>query len=49
MDNACGTLLNCKVEKVLIYTMLTNEIRGNITVSEINKIVKRLSTIDYLK
>jgi len=39
-DNVCGTLLNCKVEKVLVYTMLTNEIRGNITTSEIEKIVK---------
>jgi hypothetical protein len=39
-DNVCGTLLNCKVEKVLIFTMLTNEIRGNITVNEIEKIFK---------
>lgn len=38
--NVCGSLLNCKVEKVLVFTMLTNEIRGNITKEEVEKIFK---------
>ena len=42
--NLCGKLLNCKIEKLLIFTMLTNEIRGNITKSETDKIFK-LSTV----
>lgn len=43
-SDVCGTLLNCKVEKVLIFTMLTNEFRGDITKQEIEKIIK-LSTV----
>jgi hypothetical protein len=43
-SDVCGTLLNCKVEKVLIFTMLTNDFRGNITKNEIEKIIK-LSTV----
>jgi hypothetical protein len=43
-SNVCGTLLNCKVEKVLIFTMLTSDFRGNITINEIEKIIK-LSTV----
>jgi hypothetical protein len=43
-SNVCGTLLNCKVEKVLIFTMLTDSFRGNITKEEIEKIIK-LSTV----
>jgi hypothetical protein len=39
-DNVCGSLLNCKIEKVLIFTMLTNDIRGNITKDEVEKIIK---------
>lgn len=42
--NVCGTLLNCKVEKVLIFTKLTDSYRGNITKDEIEKIIK-LSTV----
>ena len=42
--NVCGTLLNSKVEKVLIFTMLTDSFRGNITIDEIEKIIK-LSTV----
>lgn len=43
-SNVCGTLLNGKVEKVLIFTMLTDSFRGNITKEEIEKIIK-LSTV----
>jgi hypothetical protein len=39
-DNIMGSLLNCKVEKILVYTMLTNEIRGNLTIDELQKIIK---------
>ena len=39
-SNVCGTLLNCKVEKVLIFTKLTDSFRGNITKEEIEKIIK---------
>jgi len=39
-DNIMGSLLNCKVEKILVYTMLTNEIRGNLTNDELQKIIK---------
>lgn len=42
--NVCGTLLNGKIEKVLIFTKLTNSFRGNITKDEIEKIIK-LSTV----
>ncbi len=38
MDNVMGTLLNCKVEKVLVFTMITQDIRGNITKDEVKKI-----------
>jgi len=43
-ENVCGSLLNYKLEKVLIFTMLTDTIRGCITKDEIEKIIK-LSTI----
>ena len=43
-SNVCGTLLNDKVEKVLIFTKLKNDINGNITKEEIEKIIK-LSTV----
>ena len=43
-SNVCGTLLNSKIEKVLIFTMLTDQFRGNITKDEIEKIIK-LSTV----
>jgi len=43
-SNVCGTLLNDKVEKVLIFTKLTDELNGNITKEEIEKIFK-LSTV----
>jgi hypothetical protein len=43
-SNVCGKLLNGKVEKVLIFTMLTDSFRGNITKEEIEKIIK-LSTV----
>lgn len=41
--NACGSLLNCPVEKILIFTMLTPKIRGNLTIDEVKKIIE-LST-----
>jgi hypothetical protein len=43
-ENACGSLLSCKVEKIIIFTMLTSSIRGNITKQEVEKIIE-LSTI----
>lgn len=43
-SDVCGSLLNCKVEKVLIFTMLTTEFRGDITKEEVEKIIK-LSTV----
>lgn len=39
-ENIMGSLLNCKVEKILVYTMLTNELRGNLTIDELQKIIK---------
>ena len=38
--NVIGSLLNCKVEKVLIFTMNTNELYGNLTNDELQKIIK---------
>lgn len=38
MENVMGSLLNCKVEKVLVFTMLTQDIRGNLTKNELTKI-----------
>ena len=43
-SGVCGTLLNGKVDKVLIFTKLTDDVYGNITKEEIHKIIK-LSTV----
>jgi hypothetical protein len=43
-DNLCGKLMDCKVEKILIFTMITKEKRGNISKLELEKILK-LSTV----
>lgn len=43
-ENTCGKLINDKIDKFIIFTMLTDTIRGNITLNEVNKIIK-LSTV----
>ena len=43
-ENIFGKIINDKVDKILIFTMFTDERRGNITIDEITKIIK-LSTI----
>ena len=35
----CGKLLDEKIERCIIFTMNTNELRGNITLDEVNKII----------
>jgi len=39
-ENICGKLLDGKIDKFMIFTMLTDTIRGNITLNEVNKIIK---------
>jgi hypothetical protein len=48
-DNVCGNLINERIEKCIIFTMKSDEYRGNITLDEVLKIIK-LSTIltDYI-
>jgi hypothetical protein len=36
----CGKLLDNKVEKCIIFTMKTEEFRGNITLNEVKKIIE---------
>jgi len=43
-ENLCGKLINGKIDKFMIFTMLTDTIRGSITLNEVNKIIK-LSTV----
>jgi hypothetical protein len=43
-NQVCGSLINVPIEKCIIFTMLTDSIRGSITVDEITKIFK-LSTV----
>ena len=38
-DDVCGKLLEEKIEKCIIFTMNTNELRGNITLDEVKKII----------
>jgi hypothetical protein len=36
----CGKLLKGNIDKFIIFTMITDSIRGNITISEVDKIIK---------
>jgi hypothetical protein len=42
----CGKLVNDKIEKCIIFTMKTEEFRGNITLDEVNKIIKLSRKLD---
>lgn len=39
-SNVCGKLLKPKVDKCLVYSMLTKTVRTNLTLNEFNKIIK---------
>ena len=38
--NVCGKLLDCMVERCIIFTMKTEDIRGSITLNEVKKIIE---------
>jgi len=40
MKDVLGTLVSCPIEKCFIFTKLTEDIRGHITLDEVNKILK---------
>jgi hypothetical protein len=37
--NVCGTFISKPIEKCLLFTMNTNELRGNLTLDEVKKII----------
>lgn len=39
-NNVCGKLLNYKIDKCLVFTMMTNTIRSNLSLDEFQKIIK---------
>lgn len=38
-DGICGRLINKPIEKCILFTMITDECRGNITMDEVKKII----------
>ena len=44
--DVCGKLVNDKIEKCIIFTMKTDEYRGNITLEEVNKIIDLSRKLD---
>ena len=45
-ENLFGKLLDGKIDKFMIFTMLTDTIRGSITLNEVNKIIKLSSVLE---
>jgi hypothetical protein len=45
--NICGKLLDIPIYKCILFTMLTDECRGNITLDEINKIIYLSYKLDF--
>jgi len=39
-SDVCGKFINGKIDKFIMYTMITDNIRGNITLGEVEKIIK---------
>jgi len=45
----CGKLLNANIDKCIIFTMMTDVYRGNLTLKEVNKIIKLSKVINTFK
>lgn len=45
--NICGKLLDTPISKCILFTMLTDDCRGNITLDEINKIIYLSNKLDF--
>ena len=45
-ENVCGKLIKGKIDKCIIFTMLTDTIRGCLTLDEINKIIHLSSILE---